>query len=112
MRTFKNILSVIVLASILLVSLHTYATVIVTGTIETKKAAEKFTLKNLSLSSHKTATFATLKASLQYKGFAGLNNKDGNKASTNYLMYNKGNISYVIPYHYSVLSKFKTPTAP
>ena len=112
MRTIKNIVSVIVLASILLVSLNTYASVIITGKIGTKKTADKFTLKNLSLSSHKISTFATLKASLQYKGFAGLNNKDGNKASTNYLMYNKGNISYVIPYHYNVLSKFKTPTAP
>ena len=112
MRTIKNILSVILLASILLVTINTYASVIVTGTIETKKAAEKFTLKNLSLSSHRTATFATLKASFQYKGFAGSDAKSGNKASSNYLMYNKGNISYVIPYHYNVLSKFKTPTAP
>ena len=112
MRTIKNILSVILLASILLVTINTYASVIVTVTIETKKAAEKFTLKNLSLSSHRTATFATLKASFQYKGFAGLDIKSGNKTSANYLMYNKGNISYVIPYHYNVLSKFKTPTAP
>jgi hypothetical protein len=112
MRTTKNILSVVVLASILLVSLSTYASVIVTGTIETKKTSEKFTLKNLSATAHKTATFATLKASFQFKGFAGLNAKENNKSTSNYLMYNKGNISYVIPYHKNVLTtKFKTPSA-
>jgi hypothetical protein len=108
MRTIKNIITVSLITSILLVSISTYASVVVTGTIETKKATTKFTLKNLSLSAHKTATFATLKSSFQYKGFAG----SDAKAGSNYLMYNKGNISYIIPYHYNVLSKFKTPTAP
>jgi hypothetical protein len=112
MRTIKNILSVAVLASILLVSYNTYASVIVTGTIETKKTSEKFSLRNLNATAHKTATFATLKASFQYKGLAGLNSKENNKSNSSYLMYNKGNISYVIPYHHNVLSKFKTPTAP
>ena len=112
MRTTKNILSVIALASILLVSINTYASVIVTGTIETKKTSDKFTLKNLNASTHKIATFATLKASLHFKGFGGINSKESNKSNVNYMMYNKGNISYVIPYHHNVLSKFKTPTAP
>jgi hypothetical protein len=112
MRIHRNIISVLFLTSILLVSINTYATVIVTGTIENQKLSEKFSLKNLSTIAHKTATFATLKSSLQYKGFAGLNAKEGNSANANYLMFNKGNISYVIPYHYNVLSKFKTPTAP
>jgi hypothetical protein len=47
MRTIKYILSVVVLSSIMLVSLSTYASVIVIGTIETKKASEKFTLKKI-----------------------------------------------------------------
>lgn len=113
MRTIKNILSIALCAGIILVSLNTYGSVIVTGTIKAKKASEKYTLKNLSTSTYKTATFATLKASFQYKGFASMDSKNANKSSANYLMFNKGNISYVIPYHHNVLvSKFKTPTAP
>ena len=112
MRTVKNILFISLLASFILVSINTYASVIVIGTIKTQKTSDKYTLKNLSASALKTATFATLKASFQYKGFVGIDTKEPNK-SNNYLMYNKGNISYVIPYHYNVLvAKFKTPTAP
>jgi hypothetical protein len=111
MRTIKYILSVVVLSSIMLVSLSTYASVIVTGTIETKKVSEKFTLKNLSFAAHKTATFASLKSSLEYKGIGGSFSRS-NSNNTNYIMYSKGNTSYVIPYHYNViLSKFKTPSA-
>jgi hypothetical protein len=112
MRTIKNILFTSVIASIILVSINSYAGVIVSGTIEKKKSAETFTLKNLSFSNHKTATFATLKASLQFKGFASSDVKALSSGSNTYMMYNKGNISYVIPYHHNVLTtKFKTPSA-
>jgi hypothetical protein len=112
MRTIKNILIISVIASIFLVSMNTYASVIVTGTIDKKKATETFSLKNISYSSFKTATFATLKSSLQFKGFASSNAKSLYSSGNNYMMYNKGNISYVIPYHHNVLTtKFKTPSA-
>jgi hypothetical protein len=95
----------------MLVSLNSYASTIVTGTIETKKASEKYSLKNLSALTHKTASFATLKSNLEYKGFANTSSIS-NSNNANYLKYNKGNVSYVIPYHYKViLSKFKTPAA-
>jgi hypothetical protein len=36
---------------------------------------------------------------------------NGSVNNSNYLKYNKGNISYVIPYrHKVILSKFKTPS--
>jgi hypothetical protein len=93
------------------VSINSSASTIVTGTIETKKASEKYSLKNLSSLTHKTASFATLKSNLEYKGFANTSSIS-NSNNANYLKYNKGNISYVIPYHYKViLSKFKTPSA-
>ena len=72
---------------------------------------EKYTLKNIGNLTHKTATFYTLKSSLEFKGIASINMNNAVNNS-NYLKYNKGNISYVIPYRYKVvLSKFKTPTA-
>jgi hypothetical protein len=93
------------------VSLNSYASTIVTGTIESKKLSEKYSLKNLSSLTHKTASFATLKSNLEYKGFA-TTSSISNSSTANYLKYNKGNVSYLIPYHYKViLSKFKTPSA-
>lgn len=109
MRTTKNIFSYAVYTCLLLVSINSNASTVVTGTLETKKASEKYSLKNLS--AHKTAGFASLKSNLEFKGFANTSIiASGNSA--NYLKYNKGNVSYVIPYHYKViLSKFKTPSA-
>jgi hypothetical protein len=112
MRTIKNILYISLLTGIFLVSMNSYASVIVTGTIEKKKTSETFTLKSLSFSNHRTATFATLKSSLQFKGLVNADAKNGLAGGNSYLMYNKGNISYVIPYHKNVLTtKFKTPSA-
>lgn len=109
MRTTKHLFLSTICTCFLLVSLNSNASTVVTGTIETKKVSEKYSLKNLS--AHKTASFATLKSNLVYKGFANTSSlSNGNTA--NYLKYNKGNVSYVIPYHYKViLSKFKTPSA-
>jgi hypothetical protein len=111
MRTVKNILFIAFATSLLLVTANLNASMVVTGTIESKKAEVKYTLKNLSAFTHKTASFATLKSSLDFKGFANTNSITSN-SNANYLKYNKGNVSYVIPYHYKViLSKFKTPSA-
>ena len=77
------------------------------GTLKTTTTtiAEKYSLKNIGTSSLKTSTFFTLRSSLEYKGMAAGN------ANTNYLKFNKGNISYVIPYRYKmVLPRFKTPS--
>jgi len=52
-----------------------------------------------------------LKSSLEFKGFS-TSNSIYNVNTAAYLKYNKGNISYVIPYHYKViLPKFKAPSA-
>jgi outer membrane translocation and assembly module TamA len=84
------------------VSSTVHASTIVTGTSESKKASEKYSLKNLSSLSQKTSTFQQLKSGLVYKGLS---------SQSNYLKYNKGNITYVIPYrHKVILPKFKTPS--
>jgi len=109
MRTVKNILLILCFITTLILSGSVYASSIVTGTtIESKKSDEKYTLKNLGSLAHKTATFYSLKCSLEFKGFT-----NSTLGSNNYLKYNKGNISYVIPYRYKIiLPRFKTPTAP
>jgi hypothetical protein len=110
MRTLKNILISTCLCFVLLISESSYASTIVNGSTESKKMVEKYSLKNIGNLTHKTATFYTLKSSLEFKGIASMN-MSGSVNNSNYLKYNKGNISYVIPYRYKVvLSKFKTPS--
>ncbi len=110
MPTIKNIFVVTLSTCLLLFATKSNASIVVTGTIESKKLSEKYSLKNLSALSHRTVTFATLKASLDFKGFANTNSIY-NSSTAAYLQYNKGNVSYVIPYNYKViLPKFKAPT--
>ena len=111
MRTIKKILISSCLTAVLFISESSYASTIVNGSTDAKKMVEKYTLKNIGSLTHKTATFYTLKSSLQFKGITSFN-MNGSVNNSNYLKYNKGNISYVIPYrHKVILSKFKTPTA-
>ena len=78
---------------------------------DSKKVTEKYSLKNLSSLSHKTSTFHDLKSSLLYKGLSVSTTMTSGLRQTNYLKYNKGNITYVIPYrHKVILPKFKTPS--
>ena len=77
--------------------------------MDSRRLVEKYSLKNIGNSTLKTATFNALKSSLIFKGFS--NTTASADANSNYMKYNKGNISYVIPYRYKVvLSKFKTPS--
>ena len=88
-----------------------YASTIVSGTIESKKVTEKYSLKNLSSLSHKVSTFHDLKSRLLYKGLTVSSSLNGGQGQTNYLKYNKGNITYVIPYrHKVILPRFKAPS--
>jgi len=108
MRTVKSIL--LTLSFALAISTSLFASTFLTVTNESKKSANKYTLRNLSLLTHKTSTFYTLKSSLEFKGMTSFSNLNIN--ATNYLKYNKGNISYVIPYRFKVvLPRFKTPSS-
>ncbi len=109
MRTLRTILSSVVLLAVISTTVHASTTT--TGTIASKKAAEKYSLKNLSSLSHKATTFHDLKSSLVYKGLSVHSNLNGAANQATYLKYNKGNISYVIPYkHKLILPRFKTPS--
>lgn len=92
------------------VSSTVHASTIVTGTVDSKKS-EKYSLKNLSSLGQKASTFQQLKSGLVYKGLTVQTNLNGIANQSNYLKYNKGNITYVIPYrHKIILPKFKTPS--
>ena len=107
MRTIQQILFIGCLT--IFFNSPSYASTVVLSSTELKSnattLAEKYSLKNIGSSSLKTSTFNALRSSLEYKGMA-----SGN-ANANYLKFNKGNISYVIPYRYKViLPRFKAPT--
>jgi hypothetical protein len=107
MRILKNILLSAFLITSLVISGSVYASSVVMTNMESKKVDDKYSLKNLGSLAHKTASFYTLKASLEFKGFSN-NTGLGNAA---YLKYNKGNVTYVIPYRYKViLPRFKAPS--
>ena len=109
MRTLKTILTSLVFITVLSSTVH--ASTIVSGTSESKKANEKYSLKNLSSLNHKSSTFRDLKSSLLYKGLTVSSSLSAGLGQTNYLKYNKGNITYVIPYrHKVILPRFKTPS--
>lgn len=109
MRTLRTILTSIVFITVITTTVN--ASTIVSGTIESKKVTEKYSLKNLSSLSHKASTFHDLKSSLLYKGLTVSTSMNTGIGQTNYLKYNKGNITYVIPYrHKVILPKFKTPS--
>lgn len=109
MRTLRTILTSFVFITAVSSSVH--ASSIVTGTSDSKKVTEKYSLKNLSSLSHKANTFHDLKSSLLYKGLSVSSSINTGLGQTNYLKYNKGNITYVIPYrHKVILPRFKTPS--
>jgi hypothetical protein len=94
-----------------LVSTTAHASTIVASSSESKRVTEKYSLKNLSSLSHKASTFHDLKSSLVFRGLTVQTNATANSTQSNYLKYNKGNITYVIPYrHKVILPKFKTPS--
>ena len=109
MRTLRNILTTIVFLTVVTTTVS--ASTIVSSSSESKKATEKYSLKNLSSLSHKASTFHDLKSRLLYKGLTVSNSMNTGLGQTNYLKYNKGNITYVIPYrHKVILPRFKTPS--
>ena len=109
MRTLRTILTSFVFITVVTTTVH--ASSIVSSSSESKKASEKYSLKNLSSLSHKVSTFHDLKSRLIYKGLTVSSSLNGGQAQTNYLKYNKGNITYVIPYrHKVILPRFKAPS--
>ncbi len=109
MRTLRTILTAFVFITVTSSTVH--ASSIVSGTSESKKATEKYSLKNLRSLNLRVSTFHDLKSKLLYKGLTVSSSLNSGLGQTNYLKYNKGNITYVIPYrHKVILPRFKTPS--
>jgi len=91
-----------------------YAAFSFTGIADEKNRSNKFSLKNLSALSHKSLSFTSLKAGLQYKGIQQpvvaketINGIEMNSM----LRYDNGSTTYIYPYKVKVkASKFKTPS--
>jgi hypothetical protein len=109
MRILETILTTFLLVTVASTTVN--ASTIVSSTSDSKKMTEKYSLKNLSSLNHKASTFRDLKSSLLYKGLSVSMTANAGSGHTNYLKYNKGNITYVIPYrHKVILPKFKAPS--
>jgi hypothetical protein len=93
-----------------------YAAFSFTGLSDEKQKSNRFSLRNLSLLSHKSLTFSSLKSSLQFKGGQSFSaSKEGATGmEINYMLrYDNGNTTYIYPYKFKIKApKFKTPTPP
>lgn len=91
-----------------------YAAFSFTGITDEKTKTSKYSLKNLSVLSHKGLSFSSLKSSLQYKGtqFTTKETINGSEVSS-MLRFDNGNTAYVYPYKFKIKApKFKTPSRP
>ncbi|WP_298302629.1 hypothetical protein [Hydrotalea sp.] len=83
------------------------------GTTDESKNSSKYSLKNLSLYSHKTFSLSLIKAGLEYNGTHILKTQNYASATeiNSIMQYRSGNTTYVFPYKFKVhVPKFKTPS--
>jgi hypothetical protein len=84
----------------------------ITGLADEKAKNSKYSLKNLSSLSHKSLSFTSLRATLQFKSFQPGSVKETSTGLefNSMLRYDNGNSTYILPYKFKVKSsKFKTP---
>ncbi len=90
-----------------------YAALSFTGLVDEKAKNSKYSLKNLSSLSHKSLTYSSMKASMQFRGTQLIGSKDQQNPSeiSSMLRFDNGNTTYVYPYKFKVKvpTKFKTP---
>lgn len=85
-----------------------------TGLVDEKTKNSKYSLKNLSSLSHKSLTYSSMKASLQFRGTQLIGSKDQQNPTeiSSMLRFDNGNTTYVYPYKFKlkVPTKFKAPS--
>lgn len=115
MKQNRHIKKLIVAATLALSVQVAVASISFSGITDEKNKGSKYSLKNLSLLSHRTLSLSTVKLNLQFKGNDVLTQKatpTGLEVNS-LLYYNSGNTTYIMPYKFKVkVPKFKTPTAP
>jgi hypothetical protein len=111
----RHIKKLIVAATLALSVQVALASISFSGITDEKNKGSKYSLKNLSLLSHRTLSLSTAKLNLLFKGSDILTQKNTSTGLeiNSLLYYNKGNTTYIMPYKFKVkVPKFKTPTAP
>ncbi|MFC4231888.1 hypothetical protein ACFOW1_08295 [Parasediminibacterium paludis] len=115
MKQKRHIKKLIVAASLALSVQVAIASISFSGMTDEKSKGSKYSLKNLSLLSHRTLSLSTVKLHLLFKGSDVLTQKSTSTGLeiNSLLYYNSGNTTYIMPYKFKVkVPKFKTPTAP
>lgn len=115
MKQNRHIKKLIVAATLALSVQVALASISFSGITDEKNKGNKYSLKNLSLLSHRTLSLTNVKLNLLFKGSDVLTQKTtptGLEVNS-LLYYNRGNTTYIMPYKFKVkVPKFKTPTAP
>jgi hypothetical protein len=75
-----------------------------TSITDERNKASKFSLKNLSLYSHRSVSISGLKSELQFKGSQSVSqsNKNGNMEVNSLMQFDRGNTTFVFPYKMKV----------
>jgi hypothetical protein len=111
----KHIKKLIVAATLALSVQVALASISFSGMTDEKNKGNKYSLKNLSLLSHRTLSLSTVKLNLLFKGSNIVTQKTTPTGLeiNSLLYYNSGNTTYIMPYKFKVkVPKFKTPTSP
>ncbi|MDI9365239.1 MAG: hypothetical protein QM541_09830 [Flavobacterium sp.] len=114
MKQNRHIKKLIVAATLALSVQVALASINFSGIADEKNKVNKYSLKNLSLLSHRTLSLSAVKLNLQFKGSDVLTQKitPTGLEINSLLYYNRGNTTYIMPYKFKVkVPKFKTPTA-
>jgi hypothetical protein len=109
-RHFKKI----IIASLLLVGVQVaLASSVITGRSDDNNLNSKFSLKDIGNLSRKNVALYSFKSNLQFNSMQIMDERavNGGLEFTSVLNFNRGNSSYVIPFHFKVkVPKFKTPS--
>jgi hypothetical protein len=112
--SYKQIIQKVIISALFIMAIQVaYAAFSFTGLIDEKAKNSKYSLKNLSSLSHKSLTYSSMKASMQFRGTQLIGSKDQQNPSeiSSMLRFDNGNTTYVYPYKFKVKvpTKFKTP---
>lgn len=80
------------------------ASISFTGITDERAKANKYSLKNLSLYSHRSVSISGLISELQFKGSLSVTQKNnaGNLEMISMMQFDRGNTTYIIPYKFKV----------
>lgn len=74
------------------------------GISDERNKSNKYSLKNLSHTSHNTLSLYSLKSELQYKGSQSIspNAFDGGMGINSMMQYDRGNTTFILPYKFKI----------